>query len=918
MVKCGIKTSTGRCVKHSDNRSDECTFRDRTSRCIKIREEKVKKKKIPVVKPINKPVKDKTVKPIDKPVDKIVKNKRKISELLKDCEESFENCDKTLITKTKTCDNQIKKLKNDNKKLLSNSKELSNVKLLNEELEKLRKQLKSKKPVFKDDTELLKVKKELDDLKTKKPDDKELQKVKKELSDLKTKKPEKGNINCDVELEKLKKDLDECRSGFYNQFKKSFEDDWTKYNSSDSVYLNKYLNDPNRSTDLGSLEEIYNIMQNPEFFQWKTLAPLIEPHETNALKLIINDLNLGVDINADKDVWLKKGVIAILKNANKQKILSLPSFRDLIVKIISVMSKRVSTFIKIFNPSKGDKCESQVFEDICDIQQNTLVFKKEPKPTSLGYKINKEIEVTETFAPKDGKINVQNNDIYKSALLSASLNTALQGKKIVVFNYGFSGAGKTHTSFNKNEDDSGIFIRFINDNKDKIEKITQGISYGKINQITFKKGVIKSDAFSDNDFYEKLSSETPSTKPEETNFAKQSFYNFVSEIDVTDKVLNTDFDLSETKNLLKIHTKPNISGLLAYSNFVSATVNNPESSRGHLFYRISFKLQEDAEAPGELLYYDLAGSEKPEEIFKMFSGDQEEVDIKSLRRLIENVKSLFGLSSYQLMHVRGFKNAEEKRNALNTVIDINIANKKGILFEGITAQAQRLKPWAKILVNYDGGKMKLNPKALDWLDIILESFYINKSLHELRKFLKAFINEKFSDTNKYYANTMSYFFGHNLAEFDKALVIGHIRADGDPVNDIIKYEGTINTLYFIEEIMKGGNKVQAGGQLMKQLDLKSIKIVKKYLMNIFVPLYVIKFLRFRFFDKCTLELNKKLLYDGVVNTVLAIIFKLLKSQDLLFAHLIDYVVSLTLFYTFKNKDLLLPPYFMLNLIPCKL
>lgn len=896
MTQCGVKQKTGRCVKGLNYKSDECKFRDITKRCVKIRDKKIEK--TPEIKCGIKPSTNRCVKGLSNQSDKCTykyKTERcvKINKDIK----NLDDCYEALYEEINLKNNYRKLLRELKKKTKNISKNQPNNELIKDKKNLEKKLLKQEKINDKIINDLSDQKEKYEDMKNELLEEKNKnEEIKSQLLEEKNKNEklekeieEKKNIkDCSKELKKLEDELKICKQGFYNQFVIKFKNDWTKYESSDKVYLQKYLKDPNRSLEFDSLDQYTIFMNNPESFQWKELLPVINNDKLNVLKIIIDGLDLIISPDLTKDLWLKE---LMIKTLNNKEILTLEPFKEIIIKIIAISSKRVSTFVKIYNPIDENKCKSTVFTNICKIENNTIRFKRPPKKTTLGYKIGQNIKVTEAFTPKDKDNNVKNNDIYKSSLLSVSLNSSLEGKKISVFNYGFSGTGKTHTSFNKSKDDEGIFIKFINENKDNIEKINQGISYGKINNIHNK-----DNSLSDNEFYEQLRSDVLKPKNEK-NYAEQGFYNMISEIDITNNVLNGDsFDLSKTEDLLKNHKVGGISSVLAYSNFVSATANNPCSSRGHLYYKVFFK------GGGELLYYDLAGSEKPEEIFKMFSQEdfgESVVDTSSLRRLIENIKSLFGLSTYKELHDKDFGNREAKIKALKTQINESIKKKK-LLFESHGGN-NYLKPWAKLLLKIDKNDYKINDRALDRLDIILESYYINKSLHELRKFLKSYMKPDFQDINDEYSRKMKYFFGNDLTKYDKALVIGHIRSDGDPVNDIVKYEGSINTLYFIEEIMKG-DIIMSGGGIYIPNNLK------KYFLNVFFPLYGIKILRYKYFEKNN---KNKYIYDFIFNLVLSSILKYLNFNKLSISVVTDYVISIVLFYILKRLDIFLIPYFLL-------
>jgi DNA repair exonuclease SbcCD ATPase subunit len=89
--------------------------------------------------------------------------------------------------------------------------------------------------------------------------------------------------------------------------------------------------------------------------------------------------------------------------------------------------------------------------------------------------------------------------------------------------------------------------------------------------------------------------------------------------------------------------------------------------------------------------------------------------------------------------------------------------------------------------------------------------------------------------------------------------------------------------------------------------------LRQYISNVFVPMYSIKFLRFKYYDKFK-NSEKKYLNDYIANILLSLVFKGLNLEELFGSHMIDTIITFVLHYMCKNNNILLPPYFMMNLL----
>ena len=260
---------------------------------------------------------------------------------------------------------------------------------------------------------------------------------------------------------------------------------------------------------------------------------------------------------------------------------------------------------------------------------------------------------------------------YNQESLKGTFDQLRDGYSNFIFGYGYSGSGKTYTLYGKNENVGIIqygLNDLINDNY-KVELIYAFDIYGFM-QYTTTTG-LKVDG-----------SIIQYIKPD-AEFNR----NIDSNITVNSKIINpTRIDKT---NLYEVFDKLN--EFRKENKSIKETINNPESSRGHLF--LTFEITKN-EKKSYLTVIDMAGIEDPLAIIGFY---------------FEPVSS---------------NNGNSISNILACVGNDDIKG-KGKLLE-----------WKKII-------SKAHPKGVEYTDaekknvyqIIREGFFINETIHHLKAFL---------------------------------------------------------------------------------------------------------------------------------------------------------------------------------------
>lgn len=261
-----------------------------------------------------------------------------------------------------------------------------------------------------------------------------------------------------------------------------------------------------------------------------------------------------------------------------------------------------------------------------------------------------------------------NEDIY--ATMSSTLQQVKAGYNLVLFGYGYSGSGKTYTLTNRSGGPTqlGILHRFM-------EEYPGTMRYRvlRVNKVTH----------ADNGAYYG----NKKKKPDVTKSGDRKILNGLAFTEETNYV--TQSELKELQN----PSNPN--------GIVKPTPNNPESSRGHLFYEYEVK------GGGTLVFVDMAGRENAIDIVERvvdvdkFNADGRYKD--PVRTIVRNVMAPKQRQARQVMDAletsmrkNGRKSrwtVDQLRGMVETGIWINetinhmldfFANKTGISSAGTT------------------------------------------------------------------------------------------------------------------------------------------------------------------------------------------------------------------------------------------
>jgi len=186
---------------------------------------------------------------------------------------------------------------------------------------------------------------------------------------------------------------------------------------------------------------------------------------------------------------------------------------------------------------------------------------------------------------------IGNKARYENGKFNSLIKVIESSGNVVLFGYGYSGSGKTYTLTNEdavNNDDWGIGPKIVE------EMISKGYTYNATvdelysNDITFD----KNSGF---------------------GFGKTKVANILksakkTKIEYTDSATGRNIHdlISMFKRVKNIRLK---------EGRIKATINNPESSRGHLFYNIEFTNQ-SGNNKGKLVICDMGGREDPLEMAK--------------------------------------------------------------------------------------------------------------------------------------------------------------------------------------------------------------------------------------------------------------------------------------------------------------
>jgi hypothetical protein len=365
--------------------------------------------------------------------------------------------------------------------------------------------------------------------------------------------------------------------------------------------------------------------------------------------------------------------------------------------------------------------------------------------------------------------NQTNEDVFCS--MKSMFDQILQGDTVAIFGYGYSGSGKTYTLLNidDNEINNGVLlhsIKFFLENNAKIEVSSIHEFYvDKINlqsnysQIIGKLIVM----YGRNDIKSLKSSINISVKIHDQH----------DEISKTIQQFNETSILSEKIQLLK-EILDIVKKNRVLTRTIKATINNPESSRSHLF--LKFKVTTEQGKHGSLVICDMAGREDPLEIFYnsyvelngthfiMFPYKQETQETQETitKRTSSLLSGSFDTNKRNTQKTHGL-NATLEREEQNKIFSVDFAS----IFRNYEKQKENeeysYKSWIKSVVSNENkilkksikefikGPLKIKQskdtdniekakKAINDISNILETvyegFYINETINHIMYFFK--------------------------------------------------------------------------------------------------------------------------------------------------------------------------------------
>ena len=294
----------------------------------------------------------------------------------------------------------------------------------------------------------------------------------------------------------------------------------------------------------------------------------------------------------------------------------------------------------------------------------------------------------DAFGPEKNNTDLFNN-------LKETFDQIEMGYHIACFGYGYSGSGKTYTLLNNTDNDLGVIIQAI------VHFIRKGKEFTPtINQVK-----------------ELYSKDFNIVKKGETNKYGLKDTNVIDYMDPSDSTVDISFNVpKEIQQFNDKPTKENFLNVLDIINKkrkkdgrIKATVNNPESSRGHLF--ITLKI-----GPGYLTVCDMGGRENPDEIWKNST-----INIGKGQAL--PVGSSTGLSS----------EPGGSGSITGVYLYTALSNGEKSLTTQIKNQMNNMKK------KYDISQLSLEnvqKKVLDVLDTCKEGYYINETLNFMRRYFQ--------------------------------------------------------------------------------------------------------------------------------------------------------------------------------------
>jgi hypothetical protein len=376
-----------------------------------------------------------------------------------------------------------------------------------------------------------------------------------------------------------------------------------------------------------------------------------------------------------------------------------------------------------------------------------------------------------------------NQDVFTE--MRGMFDQILNGYHIVIFGYGYSGAGKTFSLLNKsNDQDKGILlnaIEYFNSNSINIVNIFE-LYIDNLTIINNKPNLKGKRIDLNNPYYADIHSDINEFNSQNENKTDGTFS------------VRTEIFSSLVKN---------ITSLRVAEGRIKKTINNPESSRSHLF----ITLQIDG---GAITICDMGGRESPEDIFRntQLRYGNKSIYISPIDKSDTSFFTSEYLSTSMLFNMK--KTAQELSAE---------QNKPGKLGKYIREVYKKKNDDKKdILIKKD----KLNNEAISLLQTCFEGYYINETVNHLTwyfnmlnsvsikvntltNFLNYTTDSYFTDPNSDSSSQilmiqtlheLNDLLGNNDTKPTKFVMLACIRSDDEP-----KFvEFSQNTLEFAENI----------------------------------------------------------------------------------------------------------------------
>ncbi len=407
----------------------------------------------------------------------------------------------------------------------------------------------------------------------------------------------------------------------------------------------------------------------------------------------LRDYGIPIQSGAEPESQKTELIDALKKKYDQTNGSSSVIIKDFLNQMIEYHKELIGTYedlngsVRVFIRVKGGK-----------LQDNATALKYEFSENvgskivsySDGNKGGRKGPYYDAFGPEKTNTNLFDN-------LKETFDQIEMGYHIACFGYGYSGSGKTYTLLNNTDNDLGVIIQAI------VHFIRKGKEFTPtINQV------------------KELYSKDFNIVMDKKNYGLKNT-NVIDYMDPSDSTVDISFNVpKEIQQFNDKPTKENFLNVLDIINKkrkkdgrIKATVNNPESSRGHLF--ITLKI-----GPGYLTVCDMGGRENPDEIWKNSTidiGNGQVLPVGSSTGIKESITAVSLKTA-----LSGEKNFKEnvKEIVNNKISEIYKVDKKNIQIN------QKTKKIFDETVE----------KVQNVLDTCKEGYYINETLNFMRRYFQ--------------------------------------------------------------------------------------------------------------------------------------------------------------------------------------